>query len=457
MSQNIFFRKILAFIAVTVAIISLSSCLKDSDQSEITYYEDTAVTGFSLGTLNRYLHTTKADGKTDSIYKTTYNAKSYAFNIDQTKRLIYNVDSLPYGTDAKKMVCSVSAKNSGVIALVLKDKNRKDSLAYYNSADSLDLSSPLRVRIFNMRGTSYRDYTVTVNIHKEQGTEFSWSHTTVAVLASVGDRKMVGCGKELYLFGVQEGKTYVYRRNGKTFEKLAASFGPEAYRNVVAMGDKLYLLDGGKIFSSADGGTWKSLAPATPNPLARLIGAGTQTLFAMTAKGIVASQDKGATWTAETLDAESSMLPDTDINLICMPTATNSDVERLILVGTRDGKTRVWNKVNDLGSATQQQPWSFYPEDEYNVHTLPALANLWVVSYDGGLLATGGDLSQFYMSNDQGVTWIPNTTYTLPASFGSSTAPAAMATDSEHYLYIMCQGDGELWSARLARTAWVNK
>ena len=51
------------FCGLLVAALSLISCLNSSDDST-TYYCDMAIKTFTLGTLNRYLHTTTSDGVT---------------------------------------------------------------------------------------------------------------------------------------------------------------------------------------------------------------------------------------------------------------------------------------------------------------------------------------------------------------------------------------------------------
>ena len=69
----------------------VTSCL-GSDDDEVTYYGDTAITSFALGTMNRYVHTTSSAGA-DSVYKTTYAGSGYVFYIDQLTCDIYNVPS----------------------------------------------------------------------------------------------------------------------------------------------------------------------------------------------------------------------------------------------------------------------------------------------------------------------------------------------------------------------------
>lgn len=156
------------------AALSLTSCLSDNDESETTYYTDTAISSFSLGTLNITYHTTASDGVTDSTYKSTFSASSYAFDIDQQKGTIANEDSLPVGTDAAHCLATINTVNSGTVLLVLTSSTGADSLAYYSSSDSIDFTSPVRLRVYNMEGSAYRNYIVTVNVHKQKENQFSW-------------------------------------------------------------------------------------------------------------------------------------------------------------------------------------------------------------------------------------------------------------------------------------------
>ena len=56
-----------------------ASCLGDDDTSDITYYSDTAITSFSLGTLNRTMYTKTSDGKRDSSYTDVVDGCEYIF------------------------------------------------------------------------------------------------------------------------------------------------------------------------------------------------------------------------------------------------------------------------------------------------------------------------------------------------------------------------------------------
>src|SRR3712207_7145168 len=102
-------RKFLSFTLLLTAGILLSSCLGNNEEEPTTYY-DSAITGFQIGTLNKYVTTIGKDGK-KTITKTSVNCSAYAFYIDQANHLIYNPDSLPAGLDIKHVVTTCYAKN----------------------------------------------------------------------------------------------------------------------------------------------------------------------------------------------------------------------------------------------------------------------------------------------------------------------------------------------------------
>ena len=172
-----------------------TSCLKSEDD-EIVYYSDTGIATFSLGTLNRYVTTKAKDGVTDSTYKVTVTGSSYLFRIDQINRKIYNTDSLPYGTDIKKVVMNITTKNAGTV--YVKSLN-SDSIVRYNGTDSLDFSKPREIRVYAYNGTTslYRSYEVTVNVRKEPADTSFWTKMPEGAEVPVVE-KVNGSSKSLY-------------------------------------------------------------------------------------------------------------------------------------------------------------------------------------------------------------------------------------------------------------------
>ena len=144
----------------------LPSCL-GSDDDDTTYYDDAAITAFSMGTLNRYLTTTSSTGE-DSVYKVTYAGSSFKMTIDQLGCRIFNNDSLPYGTDIKHVLCTVSTSHNAGVTI---QSMTSDSLKLFSTSDSIDFSQPRILRVYSTDGAYQRDYTVTLSVRQlPQGT-----------------------------------------------------------------------------------------------------------------------------------------------------------------------------------------------------------------------------------------------------------------------------------------------
>lgn len=394
------------------AIILLSSCLDGDNEDNTTYYDDTAISAFSLGTLAIKLHTTASDGVTDSTYYSTITGSNYRFYIDQLTANIYNPDSLPAGTDPSHVLATITTLNSGTAILNLRSQSGQDSLAYYSSSDSIDFTDPVRIRVYNMRATAYREYTVTVNVHREKPDSFAWHSTAVEGLEGVTGRRLVTMNGHAMLFGYRDGAPVAFER--------------------------------------ADGGQWAATATSLTTD-STLLGDSENSSYALRDGAIWRSTGGGA-WVRDSLDDSADNLPEGAASLIVKASNVNDGTCNLTLVGNRDGRTVVWGKVEEPDNAGN--PWYYYGPDEYNRKTLPYLGNVRATAYDGGILATGGDFTAVYFSPDAGLTWEASSVYTLPEEFGYEAAHFTFCTDDNNIMYITKDGSGEIWSGRLARLGW---
>ena len=146
-------RKFFAFIALISATLSLSSCLSSDDET-VEYTHDTAITAFSLGSLDRWSKTTA--GK-DTLLKANVTGSNYKFYIDQAQRKIYNPDSLPCGVRDTAVLATITAKNSS--PMVWMDIDKTDSITgYYSSSDSVNFSKPRLLRVYSNDLTAYATY-----------------------------------------------------------------------------------------------------------------------------------------------------------------------------------------------------------------------------------------------------------------------------------------------------------
>lgn len=157
---------------ILMAMLGLSSCLKNDSDTEITVYDDTAITKLSFSAVNRYIHTTSKSG-TDSVYKKALTVANYPFSIDHYQQKIYNREPLPSDCDLKHVLVSVTTSTySGSVAI---KSLTSDSIVYYSSSDSIDLSQPREFRVFNTNSQKYRAYQVQVNIGTGEVDAMNWT------------------------------------------------------------------------------------------------------------------------------------------------------------------------------------------------------------------------------------------------------------------------------------------
>lgn len=169
--------RLLSHILILLIGGSLFTACFDDEEVDYSVYNDLVLTNISFGTLPRIMHTTSKAGA-DSTYMSTVSATSvYPFTIDQISNVAYNLDSLPVGTRADKIIFSNFTVNGG--SFTLKSlSNGKDTL--YAVADTLDFSKGAReFNLYGSDGTSRRTYRVEVRIHQQKPDSVTWTPRSI--------------------------------------------------------------------------------------------------------------------------------------------------------------------------------------------------------------------------------------------------------------------------------------
>lgn len=454
-------RKFFAFIALITATLSLSSCLS-SDETTVEYTHDTAITAFSLGTLDQWGKT--KDGTKDSLLKANVTGSDYKFYIDQAQRLIYNVDSLPCGVRDTAILATISSKNSSPILLM--DINKTDSITgYYSSSDSINFSKPRFIRVYSSDYSAYAEYEVTVNVHKELPYEFKWHELAQnnSQLAAFSDLKAVACGDYIYVFGkTAEGKgTKVLKfaiNDGNAWSsiRMNVNLSSDAYQSAVALDDKLYIADGGNVYASADAATWKVVSEKAD--IKQLIGASSKYLYAYTAAGISVSKDKGASWEQEKLDTDADSLPTQNISMNVAGVLSAKNVENVMLMGTRDKalnntNATTWLRTVDYDRNAEAGQWNYLEIEKNQSGKMPWLGQVITCAADTGFVALGSN-GKWYKSQDAGLTWTQDKKVALPSEFGTA-GRFAFCRDKQHYYWII--RNGYVWRGRFNIDGWSKK
>lgn len=478
-------RKFLAFILLVTAGLSLSSCLDSTDNNtNIVYYHDTAITDFSLGKMDKFVNVKKKDGVSVSLLRGVVDGSAYAFTIDQANHEIYNLDSLPVNTRIAAVLATISAKNSNYIQINYVNQEP----VWYNSTDSIDFTKTKEkaIRVYAQDASAYADYKVKVNVHTQRPDTFIWQSLTQAnaKLAALNSMKAVSAGGKVVLFGKNaEGALEMFKsENGKQWEEIVATanLGNHAVDNIVAFDNALYVLnpETHQLLKSTDAANWTLVG--TFASLKQLIGAGSKNLYAYSGNdegvtGISVSTDKGASWTAEQLDADAKYLPVSNINMSYSAVRSTKDAENVLLIGNRnttektDTIAMVWNRTIDFsGNNFAGSKWNFVEYDNNQPYKMPKLNQLVVAKEDEGYAALGSD-ANWYESIDGGISWQVDTMVIMPKQTPAfdKTKPfafvkvkeAAVAPDGtsyDTYIYWVVNG-GNVWKGRYNRDGWLRK
>ncbi len=467
-------RRYSGLLLLMFAAVSLfTSCLK-SDADEVTLYDDVAITNFYITSALLTVHTTASDGS-DSTYVTTdKTVANYPFVIDQLKGEIYNVDSLPSGIDGTKLLCSWTSRNN---ALAYLKNEAGDSVKYLLTTDSVDFSKPRKLHVVSSSGQYSREYTVKVNIHKEEGDVFGWNKTAAADagIAGLEGMKALELDGKIYVFGAAGGTTYGYvadKSDGTAWTVLPSSvkmkFAADAYKSAIVYDGAVYLKSGGFIFRAPDGETWEQVASAAE--LKQLLGASTTEMYALDNDGrIMVSKDKGASWKADTVYSDTGMLPAEDISCSSVPFKYTAGTDYVVLAGNRaaantsDASAVVWRKQVDYSSATVVSKWTCM-SDLSAMYQAPRLRNLTVVPYGDVYLAFGLEgigankeaaFEHIYCSRDMGITWKKTSVYVYPEALDTAATSMAVLVDSDYNIWLFCGGTGQVWKGRLNRMGWI--
>ncbi len=473
-------RKLLITLCLTLsAALTLVSCLSD-DTSEVTLYNDSAITSFAVSTAPLFIHTTSSKGE-DSVYVTHGNSMTaYTFTIDHINRQIFNEDSLPKNVDATRLICNYSTKNNGVAYIQNIDN---DSLKYFSTDDSLDFTKPRMVRVYALDGSGSRDYTIKVNVHQETPDSFNWQRGAYNTdLQNIKEVKAFALGNKVVVAGKLNSNTVVYVRDlsiQKTWIKVPKLFNAEAWKRMVVQQDALYILDNQKIYKSTTGTTFDVVkdysvvdaAPTLPLPYPEsLIGACSSELYGINADGsMMVSRDGGMTWTFDTLDEDASMLPSQDISYACQKFYDDLGCEYVLLVGNRnivkypnDKGAVVWRKIVDEGA---EDKWAYVGGVDSELYLLPQMSAISVFVYNGTFLACGGptingdavNYKNFYQSRDGGITWKKSSLLPFPTDFDTNATSIAATSDDDNFIYVVATGTGETWQGRMNMLGWEHQ
>ncbi|MEG1749468.1 MAG: DUF6242 domain-containing protein [Tannerellaceae bacterium] len=435
----------------------LSSCLGTADNPNYQLLKNCQITSFSL--------------KSDSVP----GLDKVKFTIDQVNGLIFNLDSMPYGTKIKKVVCTVSFAG-GVVSSQILYEGSKDTV-WWNATDSLDFAKPVTFKNYAYDGLTTKSYLAQVNIHQVVPDSMVWSRYADPMIGqTVQEQKVI-----VYTSSDKTESYYMYAKPvdaKKGYQLYTASMAnPKSWKEQPVSGlpisgvvlsqiaeyeGMLYVPTAqGALYSSSDGQAWalvektpfvKSILGAIksgvnqPSVLAIIVRNGDALSFA--------AMNSAREWTTGV--AVPANFPISGFGNVMYNSMYH---ELLMVVAGKDNSNRLTNAAWGTMTATD---WVLLTDTESSY--FEKRDGVMLTKYDnklflvGGINEAGKASKDIILSTDNGVTWSKvDTMIALPKEY-KARAYGSMLVDKDNYLLIFGGKESnsansldELWRGRINR------
>ena len=455
-------KRILTLVAGILATASLfTSCL---GTEEVELSGNAYIVSFSINDIKTEVPSKTSSGKDTTIVKTV-TGSHYTFAIDHVKGEVYNVDSLPKGTD----VTCVSVNMTVDAGYVYRYENEENKL--FTTKDSVDFTYPVLFSLYSYDNLNSRSYYIRLNVHQTDVDSLVWTPMKNNNFhgGKMKAEKMVQLGNQLLIFGDRDGQPTMMSgqlSNNFSFASgecpLSGVAGKVDYSSIVAHENVVYLLADGKLYSSLTGVDWTEESPE--RTFTSMVGIVEGKLYLNANDTIVACDPYE--WSADnyvecfTHDWEVVQVINDETFpvspwVVSTPLTTNEQLIRTTLFGyprNYSGKgVSIWSKIST------EKHWTYYNPIEGNGQECPVLERLTVISYDGKLYAfggaeKGGNVEAFeaiYTSEDGGITWWKQKSKIgFPEELKGYNDSFACAVDTNENIWIVCS-NGLMFRGRI--------
>lgn len=458
-------KKYTTFMPALMAVaMLLCSCMnKDTNDTIVAFYDDAALSSFSITYAKKVIHTTDSQGNDSTYISGDSNMSRFQFKINQFTGEITLPDSLPQGYLIDKMLCTYTTVNNGVLYISTNydetNPGADETMVMLTTTDSIDFSYKRHLRVVSTSGNGKRDYYVSLAAHKMNPDEVQ-THLTASGLPFSGATgiRTLSVDNTIYTFATDGTKTTVYTStasDGSNWQTLASdiTLDASAYNNVAILGSSLYVKSGDTIYESADGHTWNAVA----NDLADLsiIGMTSKQLYAVDGDRNILYSDNGSTWHADNT-TDLNYMPDGDIATAYGPFSYADSIDYLLMVGKSSSlqRTMVWRRMTDYSTMTAGGSWTCMNTDAYTGGApYDAVADYALVFYDGRFLLLDSKSSTMYESRDYGLTWDKSARYAIADGL-LSAAKTSMTATANGYLWIV-GSNGMVYRMCTNRATWT--
>ncbi|MCI1683988.1 MAG: DUF6242 domain-containing protein [Bacteroides sp.] len=417
-----------AIASILFVSIAITACLDSNNTYE--YSSDATIHAFGIDTIH---------------------GKYYKFTIDQLTRTIYNVDSLPVGSDT--IIDRILIDTLSVTGIVTSGEN--DTI--FQIRDSVDLRQPLKLKVHATDGITTREYTIKVNVHKQDPDSLVWVNMEQPLPNTPIEQQksVILNGNQLLVFtsydDVYQATTDIspFQWQHQTVTGLPTDIKLSSITNFQ---EKLYIVtESGKTFSSSNGLTWQevstlgmqtvTLVTSFPDKLIGIQNVNGENYFCTSSDGLV--------WTYKE-ENEYKVSPNFPINDIYSTVfTTKNGVEKAVVVGntTNEGTATVpWFSMDGASWTSLDTPDTYCPKME----------NPCIMYYGEAFYIMGGEFNAIYKSL-AGIAWYETKTkFLLPKAMKENNA-YSMAIDKNNYIWIIIGQQNSVWRGRLNRLGFKNQ
>lgn len=451
---------ITALILALFTGIVFTACNSDDDEN-LVLSRDCIVKNIVLGNLQ--LPRTVKDSKgNDSTYIIDIAGINYPMSIDQINGRIYNQDSLPKGTDLTKVLFSILEVTG--YATVKSLVTGEDTVM--TNKDTLDFSMPRKVTVHASDRAFSREYTLEVRVHNEDPDSIKWHSLTSSApsaLTDFTDCRVMANGKDIYVFG-QTGdgssKVIATLNSAPSFESASDLKTVDGkaidIRSIRRLGQTFYALSEGKIYMTGNvTQSWTPAASEKPHFDALAV-CSNDSIYALEGGKMYSSAD-GCHWTESMADTADKW-PTGNLTSTFISTTEKPGESLLLLSGNRDSEIVLWQQYTKKDSYFSY-PWMFMPQTEELGHfAFPHLDLPCMVTYDDKPLLFGLTTDNHhvisYQSLDNGRTWKP---FALKFPLKEAVKNITFTVDDDSFIWSVCCSTGQVFKGRHNRMGWLIK
>lgn len=391
------------------------------------------------------------------------------FTIDQMNGRIFNIDSLPYGTNLQKAICTVGYMNSNTAGAKVRQLAVGDTIEW-NAKDSLDFSKPVIFEVIAQDGVTTKPYTAHVNIHTVVPDTMIWSLQTNRINGvRMKDQKVIANGDSYLMYvkmydEARELRLYKTLGDMAAWQEIQASGLPAnaVLQQMLSYNNTFYAhTEDGGFYSSSDAVNWKKAgnAPSLKTLLGVIDATGKQ------ASGLAAIMDNSGVLTFAVMNELGEWSPGEEVpEMFPLSGFGVSDFDAmyynyLLVVAGRDKNGWLLNKS---WSTSDGKHWVMLTDASGNYFTTREGVMLTV--YDGkyyligGLEAGGAASSEIFTSSDRGVTWVAAEAKMVFPDIFLARGFSSIVVDKDNYLYLFSgktnsSGNqmNDIWRGRINR------